>query len=423
MNKNPYLCFYGDDFTGATDALDALYTEGVKAALVLDPTFDAMAVFPDLQAIGLAGMSRTMSPAQMDNYLPDVFAWMASLNPRVAHYKVCSTFDSSPTIGSIGHAIQLAAQQFGEDTVPIIVGAPRLGRYVAFGNLFARAGSDPQVHRLDRHPVMSHHPVTPMLEADLGRHLSLQTSRPLSYLTLVDLDAGRLPERAPTNSSLICDTTTPAHVEQLGRWLDRESTDKTFFCVGSSVIESALSSFMQGRLDKGGEHVPQPRGPIVVVSGSCSPVTAQQIDKAIEAGFASISVPAADLVSPSTSANIRAMIANRAVDEVNEGRSVLIYTAHGAPDIDEKTGIGEGLGEILRGIIDRTSITRVCVAGGDTSGTVTRLLDVAALTVKSSISPGAPLCTGHMLDGRTLEIALKGGQMGSDKYFIEVRDC
>jgi uncharacterized protein YgbK (DUF1537 family) len=176
-----------------------------------------MAVFPDLQAIGLAGMSRTMSPAQMDDYLPDVFAWMASLNPRVAHYKVCSTFDSSPTVGSIGRAIALAARQFGEDTVPVIVGAPRLGRYVTFGNLFARAGSEPRVYRLDRHPVMSHHPVTPMLEADLGQHLSLQTSRPVSYLTLVDLDAGHLPLRVPISSSLICDTATPAHVEHLGR--------------------------------------------------------------------------------------------------------------------------------------------------------------------------------------------------------------
>jgi uncharacterized protein YgbK (DUF1537 family) len=116
------------------------------------------------------------------------------------------------------------------------------------------------------------------------------------------------------------------------------------------------------------------------------------------------------------------MITNKAVNEISEGRSVLVYTAHGAPDVDEKTGIGEGLGAILREMIDRTSITRVCVAGGDTSGTVTKLLDIAALTVKASISPGAPLCTGHTNDGQTIEIALKGGQMGSDDYFIEVRD-
>jgi len=33
------------------------------------------------------------------------------------------------------------------------------------------------VHRLDRHPVMSRHPVTPMSEADVARHLEKQSRR------------------------------------------------------------------------------------------------------------------------------------------------------------------------------------------------------------------------------------------------------
>ena len=40
----------------------------------------------------------------------------------------------------------------------------------AFGNLFAVV--DGVGHRLDRHPTMSRHPVTPMDEADLRRHLA-----------------------------------------------------------------------------------------------------------------------------------------------------------------------------------------------------------------------------------------------------------
>ena len=45
------------------------------------------------------------------------------------------------------------------------VGAPQLKRYTAFGHLFA--GYQGQTYRIDRHPVMSRHPVTPMDEADL----------------------------------------------------------------------------------------------------------------------------------------------------------------------------------------------------------------------------------------------------------------
>ena len=59
---------------------------------------------------------------------------------------------------------------------PSIVGAPRLKRYQAFGNLFAAV--DGVGHRLDRHPTMSRHPVTPMHEADLRLHLREQTGAP-----------------------------------------------------------------------------------------------------------------------------------------------------------------------------------------------------------------------------------------------------
>lgn len=64
---SPSLCFYGDDFTGSTDALDALTSANVSAALLLEPTDEAMRLLPDVQAVGLAGMSRAMSPDDMED--------------------------------------------------------------------------------------------------------------------------------------------------------------------------------------------------------------------------------------------------------------------------------------------------------------------------------------------------------------------
>lgn len=53
-----------------------------------------------------------------------------------------------------------------------------------FGNLFAAGGiaSGAEVYRLDRHPVMNRHPVTPMGESDLVRHLALQTDRSIDLI-------------------------------------------------------------------------------------------------------------------------------------------------------------------------------------------------------------------------------------------------
>ena len=59
--------------------------------------------------------------------------------------------------------------------IPMVVGDPGMGRFQSFGHLFALAQGEG--YRLDRHPTMSKHPVTPMDEADLGRHLAKQTDK------------------------------------------------------------------------------------------------------------------------------------------------------------------------------------------------------------------------------------------------------
>src|SRR5690606_19714743 len=116
------------------------------------------------------------------------FKALKALGAPLTHYKVCSTFDSSPQIGSIGRATDIGCEVFQPPVVPLLVGAPGLKRYVAFGNLFATVGDT--TFRIDRHPTMSRHPVTPMHEADLRLHLSQQTARPIALIDLRHLSEG-----------------------------------------------------------------------------------------------------------------------------------------------------------------------------------------------------------------------------------------
>ena len=113
------------------------------------------------------------------------------LRAAVCHYKVCSTFDSSPHVGNIGRAAEIGKRVFGATFVPILVGAPPLKRYTCFGNLFAAV--DGVVYRIDRHPTMKCHPVTPMREADLRVHLKQQTELSIGLLDVLQL---RSPEAA-----------------------------------------------------------------------------------------------------------------------------------------------------------------------------------------------------------------------------------
>ena len=185
----PLLTFYGDDFTGSTAVMEVLSFAGVPTMVFMEaPAPHILKEYPELQAIGVAGIARTKDPGWMKANLPGVFTKLKQLGAPVSHYKTCSTFDSSPDIGSIGTATELGAAVFDSDWVPLVVGAPEIRRFQAFGTLFAGAGAD--IYRLDRHPVMSRHPVTPMGEADLGKHLAAQTHLKVGIVDLVAMKAG-----------------------------------------------------------------------------------------------------------------------------------------------------------------------------------------------------------------------------------------
>src|SRR5690349_1533719 len=83
------LSWYGDDFTGSTDALEALASNGVRSILFLgQPDDEFVHQFEDCEAFGIAGVSRSQTPGWMDANLPPVFEWMRRLETPLCHYKV-----------------------------------------------------------------------------------------------------------------------------------------------------------------------------------------------------------------------------------------------------------------------------------------------------------------------------------------------
>src|SRR5690606_13145659 len=113
----------------------------VRTAMFIEPPTPAqLARYKGIQALGVAGKTRSMTPDAMGKVIRPALKKLKALGARHVHYKVCSTFDSSPTIGSIGRVIDEAAKIFPAPFIPLLVAAPALGRYCLFGNLFARFG-------------------------------------------------------------------------------------------------------------------------------------------------------------------------------------------------------------------------------------------------------------------------------------------
>ncbi|WP_198672356.1 four-carbon acid sugar kinase family protein [Pseudogemmobacter bohemicus] len=438
------FAWYGDDFTGAAATMEALAFGGLPAMLFLEtPTAAQLARFPGLRGVGVASTARTESPDWMRLNLPGAFRALAALRPRVIHYKVCSTLDSAPHIGSIGAALEIGLELFRNPWVPIVIAAPQMRRYQAFGHLFAGAGG--AVYRLDLHPVMARHPVTPMDEADVALHLSRQTDVAIGCLTLEDYasgaDAALARLLALGARAVTLDEMDPGSEVEAGRLIWQASEHELLFTIGSQGVEYAVLR----HLVASGQHVlpPPPPGrgrapaPVLVVSGSVSPITAAQIGWARGHGFTTFALDAAalcrgeDVVTP-----LRAV----ALAALNAGQDVLIHTAEGPEDPGvaalaralAETGrdpaafnqqIGETLGRLLADLTRAAGLKRVVISGGDTSGHATRQMGIFALEALAPTIPGASLARAHAVgDFDGLEIALKGGQMGSEDYFGWIRD-
>jgi 3-oxoisoapionate kinase len=420
-------CYYGDDFTGSTDVLEQLAGNGVSSVLFLGaPTSAQLARFSACQAIGFAGDARSRTPEWMSDNLPAIFTRMRDLGPAIVQYKVCSTFDSSPHRGSIGRALEIGRSIFATKTVPIGVAAPHLGRFLLFGNLFAAGGK--QVFRIDRHPTMAHHPATPMDEADLRLHLAKQTNLAIGLVDLRAFQSGDAEEQFRQRTeggtaALFLDGIDAAMLQQAGEliWgLTRAS--RPLFTIGSSGVTASLIAHWRsaGIIASEPPSVTATKADqILVISGSCSAVTAGQILWAKQQGFACLELDAAALARGRSEAVETAI--GLALQPLRSGRDTVLYTALGTPTgLTHDKELGRALGRLLLALVQQTGVRRVVLCGGDTSSHAVQQLDLTALTFAGTLAPGAPLCRAHAeeatgLDG--LELVLKGGQIGPEDFF------
>ncbi|WP_240420611.1 four-carbon acid sugar kinase family protein [Paenibacillus periandrae] len=448
------LCYYGDDFTGSTDVLESLFHAGLSTVLFLEPPTETMLSeqFRNVQCFGVAGVGRSLSPDAMDRELRPLLETLKTAGAAITHYKICSTFDSSPHTGSIGKAAEIGKAVFGSRYIPLLAGVPYLRRYTIFGNHFAAAGDT--VHRLDRHPTMSQHPVTPMAEADLIKHLQKQTLLKTSLFDLLALDGiyekveQRLHNLVHNEQPdlVLFDVLDEPRLETAGRliWAEAAEADDGLFVIGSSGVEYALGACWQAdgltaaliRKHEAAGKVEQ----LLVVSGSCSPVTEKQIRVAMEAGFVGIQVPVHDLIQTERTAEALAKLEYEAQQAISEGKSMILYTAAGPSDSsiamirealmkqglkadDSSRLLGNALGVLTRRLIAELGLSRILIAGGDTSGYITRELGIYALECKALLDPGAPLCIAYSHDPQFdgLELVLKGGQVGGEHFFEKVR--
>ncbi len=396
--------FIGDDFTGASDTLATLAERGARARLFLDAPEESETA--GLDAVGIATDLRARSPEEATLRLNLLAQAMHGLAPRYIHYKVCSTFDSAPHVGSIGAAVLALEAAFAPSRTIVLGGQPSLGRYCVFGTLFARA-PDGKTYRIDRHPIMSRHPVTPMDEANLRIHLRRQGLDKIDLISRSQLQSAsnEVAETIRLSGRVLIDGLDLTDMERIGEILRRIDTEAApLLLIGASSVAEALyppsdATPLQSATKRAD-------GPRLAVAGSRSSATAAQVAAAtsykclplhrdhLEAGQSRFAKSCAELLA--------------------SGRNVLI---HLRPDLDyglASAALSERLAALTATIVQLQQVAAIAVAGGDTSSAVVKRLGFRSLSFVERAGAGVAVCRGDAagcdVDGTLL--LLKGGQVG-----------
>ncbi|WP_208986110.1 four-carbon acid sugar kinase family protein [Labrenzia sp. OB1] len=417
----PYV-FIGDDFTGASDTLATLAERGWRAQLYLQtPTAETVSS-GSLEALGIATDLRALPPEVIIRQIDMLAPQVAAFRPRIVHYKVCSTFDSAVHTGNIGVAVGALERHLQPAVTAVIGGQPSLGRYCSFGTLFARGG-DGETYRIDRHPVMKRHPITPMAEADLRLHLGEQGLDGLQLVCLNQLAMGEkalaslLQEAVQSGQKrFLFDATDQHHLEIVGRVL----TDITagigtpLLLVGASSVAEALAT---ARHTQGGSAQPAPADrpgtPCLIVAGSRSSVTAEQVATAVS--FRKRAVTAKDLEDET----LFAALVEECCKSIREGRHML---THLLPEEEyglSAKDLSSRLAEVVSRVLSRVALQVLGIAGGDTSSIIAQNIDLESLEFDRRLGKGVAVCRARsriaQRDG--LRVMFKGGQVGSPDVF------
>jgi len=424
MNHCLEYAFCGDDFTGATDTLATLSRAGLRSRLFLSPlAVKECKDISELDAVGIATAARSMKPETIKVELAQAGKALAALGTKVFHYKVCSTFDSSPETGSIGAAVNALKQVLPNAGVMIVGGQPSLRRYCVFSNLFAVA-IDEQIYRIDTHPTMANHPVTPMSEADLRNLLSAQGIESIHGIHLPmyisDTDKLRLKVRhlMSDNKAALFDALHQSDLTLIGQLMHEQPSP--CLVVGSSSVAEAYIGALSSRSLSLSSHIPSiPEKPVFILAGSRSQATAAQVEEAKDFVQFTINPAALEHDSNKTITELSAMC----IRLLKQGSNVLAIVSNDMQHSLSRTEVAQLTADLTARIAFSGRMGRLGIAGGDTSSFALQSLGVESISYVADIEPGICLCRlySHRKPAvHGLEVALKGGQMGSPNIFTKL---
>ena len=416
MSKTLLLGCIADDFTGATDLANNLVRAGMRVVQTIGVPTEPLSA--EVDAVVVALKSRTIAPQDAVKQSLQALQWLQGQGAQQIYFKYCSTFDSTAQ-GNIGPVTEALMHALQTDFTIATPAFPDNGRTVFKGYLFVG-------DVLLNESGMQHHPLTPMVDANLVRVMQAQCKSKvglLSHKTIAQGNSAIQQEIANLKQQgvriAIVDAVSNDDLMRLGLTLK----GMPLVTAGSGVAIGLPQNFGLAPTPQASV-LPKATGLQAVMSGSCSQATNRQV-----AHFKASGRPAF-LIDP-------LHLKGSWEDLVHEALSwaqghlatgpVLVYstaTPESVQAVQSQLGVEasghqveQAMAAIARGLV-QLGVHQLIVAGGETSGACVQALIIEQLQIGPQIDPGVPWCHAHTPMGG-VHITLKSGNFGTDDFFTK----
>lgn len=385
-----------DDFTGASDAASFLQKAGLKVILINEIPINNIYI-NSYDAIVIALKTRTMSVKKAIEQSIDAIKWLKSTGATHFYSKYCSTFDSTKD-GNIGPIADAIMEYLDVKYTLLCPALPVNGRKVREGLLYVN-------DVLLSDSPMKNHPLTPMNDSSIKKLIEGQ-SKYRAY------NIGRNFEDNQCHDKELHYYLIPDYEnDEDGKNIINKYGELKFLTGGSGLLEFwGKSLFAETLKDNNTSGI--------ILAGSCSKATLEQINWYIEKGNPSYKVNPLKLLKEN---HIKEDIIN--FIELNKKNYVLVYSSDTADKVKEiqkdgKEKVAELIEELLSDIaveMVNKGYKNIIVAGGETSGAVTKKLGHIFFEIGKSVAPGVPVM--KPLDNKEIRLILKSGNFGQQDFF------
>jgi uncharacterized protein YgbK (DUF1537 family) len=401
-----------DDFTGASDLANTLAKNGMATVQFVGTPGKAA---PECEAGVVALKTRSTPAEEAIRQSLEALRWLQAQGCTQILFKYCSTFDSTPE-GNIGPVAEALLDALGTPAAVVCPVFPETGRTLYQGHLFVR-------DRLLNESGMEKHPLNPMTDPDIRRWLRRQTKGEVGLVGYEHVRDGEKGIRHGLEREIkagrrlvVIDAVTSDDLRAIGLAI----ADNALVTGGSGIAVGLPNNFRRaGRLGQTRRPFAGSNGPGVVLSGSCSINSREQLGAYLEKhpGFA---IEPADLMSGRTTVQAALAFARAHRDEA----PVFYSTADPAQVADAQREFGQErvagaiecfFGGLACKLVDQ-GFTQLVVGGGETSGAVVTALDFDYFHIGPEIDPGVPALATQD-GGRAVCLALKSGNFGSLDFY------